>query len=474
MVDPLVSATRVFVIGFLVLAGTTLAMLQASAAATPEKIGKMKEAYTEFLPPQPVKGEAHLYWPEERPSWCEQNVHFCIRASDSLDRNLSPYAISLKFLRPVRQKNLKGDNKQKKLGESCKSRTFGDGVRGKMVEILHYKSQKMRLFCQPLPIDNAPAFHFQLEPGKSHPIFLDTYAAYPTVFSAPASALTGLKKPTIRKEGDIDNRPIVDCLGATVKNHTTTQGKACVGGRASTGLTVKGIVVVHGRRDAAGNIRVRPGGDAYYRCIFGEQNTLLEDVDLLGCKHGIQGGGGKGWTFRRLKMLDCSIKGSGYAHCIYTAPPKGVTSVVHELLLVEDSYLQTCGGHVIKSNSNKTIVRNSRLVEGAGNKCDAGNAIHNNAAMSVVLENVVIEQPESKGNTHIFSVGSGNVKRCRGKQNGEWTLKNVTIKDTDPRSYRRYKENCPNMAPGIWADLGGNTINGAPLFDSRGVPFKRK
>lgn len=422
-----------------------------------------------------VGKEAHLYWPSTRPPWCDKDVHFCISASDSIDKKLSPYAISLKYIRPAKKAYLKVEDRNRGIGESCGARSFPEEVVGRMVERFHYKLRKMVLVCQPLPIDNAPAFHFQLEPGKTHPVHLDAFAVYPIIFSAPRDVLTELKKPVDRTDKDVDRRPIVDCLDLAIRNHTPTQGKTCVGGRGATQLTVRGIIVVHARRAATGEIEIRKGGDAYFRCVMAVQDIFLEDVDLLGCKHGVQGRGGKVWTLNRVKMLDCSITGNGKAHCIYTASPKESLSLPHEKLIVIDSYLQTCGGHVIKTNSDVTIVKNTVLVEGKGKGCDTGNAIHNNAAMSVSLENVIIEQHESRGNAQIFSVGSRKIERCRGKQNGEWTVKNVTITDTElgGKPTHRYKEHCP-LGPGKWTDLGGNTINGKPLFDKRGVPFTRR
>lgn len=139
---------------------------------------------------------------------------------------------------------------------------------------------------------------------------------------------------------------------------------------------------------------------------------------------------------------------------------------------MRNSYLQTCGGHVIKTNSNTTIVENSILIEGSGKKCDTGNAIHNNSAKLIVLKNVFLKQLPSKGNTQIFSVRSLNVSRCRNDHNGDWVLKGVTIVDEDPRRSPRYSEKCP-VEPGNWKDLGGNTYNKKPLFSSDGKPFVR-
>lgn len=227
------------------------------------------------------------------------------------------------------EKQFKKNGKKLRQGDSWTSKKFQEGVSGKVVSVKAGKKKNQRFYWQPLPVDGAKAFHFQLEPGKVHSKTLDTWAAYPTVFSAPRSVLEALLKPTERKEGHKDNRPILDCLNPVTKSRSVTQSKTCVGRRFSTGLVLRGIVVIHGKRSSDGSFKVRKGGGLYYRCVYGVQNTILEDSDLIGCKHGLHGNGSFVWILNRVKMTDCSIHGYGKTHCIYSSPPKEGVSV-HE------------------------------------------------------------------------------------------------------------------------------------------------
>ena len=140
-----------------------------------------------------------------------------------------------------------------------------------------------------------------------------------------------------------------------------------------------------------------------------------------------------------------------------------------DLLLIEDSFIHARAGHPVKTRAKKTIIRRTTLVEGGGN---TGAAIHANGGEPVIMEDVTLIQPPSKGNRQIFSIGGSDSKRCKGT--GFLELTNVTVIDNDPSGKPRFKNTCGRTE---FKDGGGNTYShmGGParnLFKDGRVDLK--
>ena len=408
-----------------------------------------------FLPAAAMAETAQRYYPVDgsADSWCDADQHVCIGLADTA-AGRTAWHLTGPFAKPVKM--------DEEIGASCTFERRVDGspdpkiLRGRIME--SYRGKRFLTFCQPAPRDGLPSWNIQYEPGR-HAASATVDIVFPVSFSAPA-------------DGD---RAVIDCLDGVSAGRDIVGGKACVGARGSTGLSVRKLIIKVGERQPDGRLRFSKGSDAVYRCIWGAQNTLVEDTDCLGVRHGIQASiTARRWVLRRVRFV--GIDKNGKTHPVYTSPSK--IGIPHETLIIEDSYIENrCAGLGVKSNSLHTIIRNTTIITGSG-RCDTGFAVHNNGGTLVELENVRIVQPDApNGNAKIFVSGAieSNIGRCVGDGNGEWRLKNVTVEDRDARKIARVKSLCPG-GPARFVDLGGNTYrwvnNGfavQDLFDALGL-----
>lgn len=256
------------------------------------------------------------------------------------------------------------------------------------------------------------------------------------------------------------NGGILDCLNSRIKgtdrikaNHGA-EGQGCVVSYAEP-MTIKNFEIIGGEGLGPGSLsRTTKGSSSSFRCIRPHKGVVMENITLTKCRNGVQGDGAYDWTLRRVTMTDCSVKGSGKQHCIYSSTGAGT-------LTIEDSNLTSHAGHVVKSGNARTVIRNTTLTEGGG---DTGAVVHSTSNGLVVLDNVMMTQARpSRGNVVMLLVGAGKLSRCRGP--GEWRFKNVTMIDEQSDRYtkaKRIRFEC--LEETIAVDLGGNTYNGAALF----------
>lgn len=288
---------------------------------------------------------------------------------------------------------------------------------------------------------NLARYHFSFQPG--------THVARLSV-----------KKLNVQTPVIMDgNGATLDCLNSIVRGADRVkanqdEGKGCV--VHNTPLIFKNFHIVAGEGlGPIGLSKTPKGSGGSFRCIRPESgNLIVEDVTFDGCKNGVQGDGNFDWTFRRVVMNNCSIKGTGQQHCIYSSSGTGT-------IIVEDSFLSSHAGHVVKSGAKETIIQRTALTEGSG---DTGAAIHSTSNGDVTLEDVTIRQlrPHT-GNVVMLLVGDGKLSRC--KYDGTWKLKNVTMVDDVRTKFTkapRIRAEC--TTPTVFEDLGGNTFDGRPLF----------
>lgn len=419
-------------------------------------------AYAE-APKKPVNlasnGEAALLYSTsgQRDSWCTKRAHFCIGANE---KN-AVFNITKKFLAPA-QGNFFEDKGQ----GNCISRRFHKGTKGKIVYLKSWKTKERSAACQPLPKDGAKSYVIAFEPGKKHRQNLIAESTYPVEF-------LGAPRP---KKGERDMRPVINCRD-TIKARNTVRAKACNGLLRGTELTIDGFVVIAGNKDASGKWQI--AGGKIYRCFLGNlEKLIVRNVDAKACPHGIQGTrvmaartkanasdewfqNGE-WGIYDSRFTDCSPRGYGKMHCIYSSSP-------HAMVKIRRFYGTSCGGHVVKSNSRLLDMENFYAADISSKKCNVNSPIHNNSGRTVRLINGTIVQNKQPKNTNyaIFTSGGKTKKgyRCTGKTNGDWYLKNIKVSDFEDKNYSpeqneyyraRYKFHCKHLPKPTFKDGGGN------------------
>jgi len=292
-----------------------------------------------------------------------------------------------------------------------------------------------------------PRYDFKFQPG---------------VHTVRISTPVGMKAPvTIDGYGATQ-----DCVHSVIKGSDKIsaphgfEGQGCLVS-LSPDTTVSGLTIIGGVGVGRGADSI---GDTGFRCIRVHGKISVKDATLQQCNHGVQGDGQYDWTLDNVTMTDCSHRGSGQSHCIYSS------SVVDSMstLTIINSRLGSYGGHVIKSGHTTTIVTNTDLIEGVRAGGDTGYAFHSTSNGDVELTDVRVVQHKinvgaggsAKGNVGIFGVGPKLI-RCRGP--GTWTLKNVAIVDHMAWKYARFTHVAGHMRvicplPTTFVDAGGNTL----------------
>ena len=400
----------------------------------------------------------------KRDAWCPLRAHFCIGAKESGTIR----AVAHPFMKPV-----SAGYKAKETDGTCRSKNFTEGATGLLVYIKNAKTKKWNLACQPVPRDGAKSFVIALEPGKPHRQNLIVSSSYPVEF-------IGAPRP---KKGERDMRPVINCLD-TLKDKNSLRSKGCTGVIKGTALTIDGFVIIAGVRDeTTGEWKL--AGTGAYRCIVGGVKKLIvRNVDAKGCPHGIQLSSvlaefskkppPTGWRFTDgewhiydSRFTDCSPKGYGKYHCVYSTSP-------HALVKIRRFYGTSCGGHIVKSNSRMLDMEDFHA-EDLTYKCDVNSPIHNNAGRKVRLVNGKIVQNEQpvKTNINIFTSGGKTKKgyRCTGKTNGSWFFKDITVIDNIDKPYSpkqnkkfyqsRHVNLCKSLPHATFEDGGGNFFHWA-------------
>lgn len=354
------------------------------------------------------------------------------------------------FTRTIRHTHLTHAEATGEVGSSCTTFINKRWPQNPGIVVAHSGGAK---HCYAIPKNGAAAWLYELGPG-THPQPVNIWSRLPWIVQG------------VREAGN--NLTTIDCVYKNMfRGDQSQRKKTCIGGRNSHDITVRNIDVTLARFKDGMLLTTGLANDSF-RCIMpGDGHLLVENVGLFGCKHGIQGLPGKTWTLRNVRIENASAKGSGLRHGVYTD--------ALDLLLIEDSNLHSRAGNVVKSRAAKTIIRRSTLTEGGG---DTGVAVQTHGG-ELVLEDVTLIQPPSKGNTRIIQIGGRNGARCVGTGSpvkyGTVTLTRVAINDNDPEPNKpRFENTCGRTE---FKDGGGNTyshMGGAPrnLFKDGRVDLK--